>query len=251
MGWIEASTEERVRILKLNRGIPNPINGELVKELELHLKEAQDSKGVHSLVLTSANDKFFSMGFDLPELYSKDPQVFKEFFTAYNLLCLNLYIFPKPTIASLNGHAIAGGFILASCCDYRFMSQGKKFCALNEINLGVPLPYLSDCILRQLAGDRKATEMMYTGKMIPAEEALSMGIIDGLFPSENLFQESLTKARLLGGLPAEAFEAIKKNRTGSVADDIRRRLEEDVDLFLKFWYAEEARERLKEAMKKF
>lgn len=251
MGWIEAATEDGVRILKLNRGVTNPLNGKVVEELGGHLREVKGSKEITALVITSANEKFFSLGFDIPDLYPKESRAFKDFFTSFNQLCLDLYILPKPTVAALSGHAIAGGFILASCCDYRFISQGKKFCALNEINLGVPVPYLSDLILRQLIGDRKATEMLYSGKMIPAEEALRMGIVDALFPPETLLPESLAKARELGNLPARAFGAIKANRTFDVAEKIRRRLDEDIQLFLKFWYSEEARARLKEAMKKF
>jgi enoyl-CoA hydratase/carnithine racemase len=251
MKWVEESTEKGVQILKLNRGVTNPLNGEVVEELGSHIRKVRDNKGITALVITSANEKFFSLGFDIPDLYPKEPRGFGAFFTSFNQLCLDLYILPKPTVAALSGHAIAGGFILASCCDYRFMSQGKKFCALNEINLGVPVPYLSDLILRQLVGDRKATEMLYSGKMIPAEEALRMGIVDALFPPERLLAESLAKAGELGDLPAEAFGAIKANRTGEVAEKIRSRLDEDIRLFLKFWYNEEARGRLKEAMKKF
>lgn len=251
MGWIEASIEEGVRILKLNRGVTNPLNAELVEELGKHIQEVKVSKEITSLVITSANEKFFSLGFDIPELYPKGLPEFEAFFRAFNHLCLDLYTSPKPTIAALRGHTIAGGFILASCCDYRFLSQGKKFCSLNEINLGVPVPYLSDCILRQLVGDRRATAMMYSGNMIPAEEALQMGIVDALLPPDQVLAESVIKARTLGSLPAEAFGAIKDNRTRSVAKEIRRRLDEDIKLFIKFWFNDKARERIKEAIKKF
>ncbi|MBA4392701.1 MAG: hypothetical protein C0407_04015 [Desulfobacca sp.] len=251
MGWIEASNEEGVQVLKLNRGVTNPFNAQLVEELGRHLQEVKENQAVSALVITSANEKFFSLGFDIPELYAKAPHEFEAFFRAFNHLCLDLYTLPKPTIAALRGHTIAGGFILASCCDYRFLSQGKKFCALNEINLGVPVPYLSDCILRQLVGDRRATEMMYSGNMIPAEEALRMGIVDALLPPDQVLSESIARARILGSLPTEAFGAIKANRTRSVAEAIGKRLEEDIQLFITFWYLEETRERLKEAMKKF
>lgn len=251
MSWIEAITEDQVIILKLNRGVTNALNGELVKELGNFLREVKETKEATALVITSANEKFFSLGFDIPELYSKEPHEFKTFFTSFNQLCLELYTLPKPTIAALTGHTIAGGFILASCCDYRFIGQGKKFCALNEIHLGVPVPYLSDYILRQLVGNRLATEMMYSGKMIPPEEAMQMGIVDALFPPERVLPESIARARELGRLPAKAFGAIKDNRTRLVAEGIRQRLEEDIEQFVKFWYLEEVREKLKEAMKKF
>lgn len=251
MGWIEVSTEGQVRVLTLNRGVTNAINMELVAEFREFLKEIKENPEISSLVITSANEKFFSMGFDVPELFPQDPQTFKKFFASYNHLCLELYTLPKPTIAALTGHTIAGGFILASCCDYRFLSQGKKFCALNEINLGVPVPFLSDCILRQRVGDRLATEMMVSGRMIPAEEAFQMGIIDALFPPDQVLLESIAKAQILGSLPHQAFAAIKDNRTRSLANEIHQHLEKDIQLFVKFWYLEEARQRLQEAIKKF
>jgi enoyl-CoA hydratase/carnithine racemase len=251
MSYIEASTEKDIRILKLNRGVTNPFNLTMVEELTIHLKEVKENPSLTSLVIGSANDKIFSLGFDIPELSTKGPKEFETFFRAYNLLCLDLYTLPKPTIAALTGHTVAGGFIFASCCDFRILSQGKKFCALNEINLGVPVPFLSDCILRQLAGDRRATEMMYYGNMVPSEEALRMGIVDSLLPIDQVWPEAIAKAQALGALPTSAFGVIKANRTRDVAALIQQRLEEDIQLFIKFWFMDEARERLKEAMKKF
>jgi enoyl-CoA hydratase/carnithine racemase len=251
MGYIESSSEKGVQILKLNRGVTNPLNLELVEELAACLKEVKENDTLTSLVIGSGNEKFFSLGFDIPELSTKGPKEFETFFRAYNLLCLDLYTLPKPTIAALTGHTVAGGFILASCCDFRLLSQGKKFCALNEINLGVPVPFLADYILRQLVGDRRATEVMYFGNMIPAEEALKMGIVDNLFPVDQVWPEAIAKAQALGALPTSAFGAIKANRTRDVAALIQQRLEEDIQLFIKFWFMDEARKRLQEAMKKF
>jgi enoyl-CoA hydratase/carnithine racemase len=251
MKWIEASTEDGIRILRLNRGVTNAINGELLDELQAGLEEGKASAEITSLVLTSANDKFFSIGFDLPELYPQEVLRFKEFFHSFNLICLDLYTLPKPTVAALNGHAVAGGFILASCCDYRFMAQGKKFCGLNEIQIGVPVPYIADRILRQLVGDRAATEIMYTGALLPAEKALAINFLDALVAPEELLKEALSKARTLGRLPGEAFRLIKTNRTAEIAARGLEKLEADIRTFLTMWYNEEARNLLQEAMKKF
>ncbi len=251
MKWIHAVTEDSVRILKLNHGVTNALNAELLKELEAGLGEIRNDPEIAALVLTSANEKFFSAGFDLPELYPQEVSGFKEFFHLFNLICLDLYTLPKPAVAALPGHAVAGGFILASCCDYRFMAQGKKFCGLNEIQIGVPVPYIADLILRQLVGDRAATEIMYTGALLPAEKALEIKFLDALLAPEELLKEALSKARILGRLPREAFQIIKTNRTGEIATRGLEKLDEDIQTFLKMWYSEEARERLKEAMKKF
>lgn len=251
MKWIEASTEDRVRILKLNHGVPNAINFELLRELRESLEAIKNDPAVGALVLTSANEKFFCNGFDIPELYPQDVSVFQEFFHFFNEVCIALYTLPKPTVAALTGHAIAGGFILASCCDYRYMATGKKFCALTEINLGVPVPYFSDLVLRQLVGDRRATEIMYTGALATAEEAFRIGFVDALQEPAQVIKAALAKAALLGALPAPAFQAIKHNRTSEIAQKGRAYLDTDVRNFLTFWYSPDARKRLEEAMKKF
>jgi enoyl-CoA hydratase/carnithine racemase len=251
MKWIDAVTEDSVLILKLNHGVTNAINGELLKELGNSLEEIKNDPEIAALVLTSANEKFFSAGFDLPELYPQEVSGFKEFFHLFNRICLDLYTLPRPTVAALTGHAIAGGFILASCCDYRFMAQGKKLCGLNEIQIGVPVPYIADLILRQLVGDRAATEIMYTGALVPADKALEIRFLDALVSPEELLKEAVSKARTLGRLPRAAFQTIKTNRTAEIAALGRLELEEDIQTFLKMWYSEEARERLKEALKKF
>jgi len=250
MKWIDAVTEDSVQILKLNHGVTNAISGELLKELGNSLEEIKNDPEIAALVLTSANEKFFSAGFDLPELYPQEVSGFKEFFHLFNRICLDLYTLPRPTVAALTGHAIAGGFILASCCDYRFMAQGKKLCGLNEIQIGVPVPYIADLILRQLVGDRAATELMYTGALVPAEKALEIRFLDALVSPEELLKEAVSKARTLGRLPRAAFQTIKTNRTAEIAALGRLELEEDIQTFLKMWYSEEARERLKEALNK-
>ena len=131
------------------------------------------------------------------------------------------------------------------------MAQGKKFCALNEIQIGVPVPYIADQILRQLVGDRAATEIMYTGALLPAEKALAINFLDGLVAPEELLKEALSKARTLGRLPRQAFQRIKTNRTNEIAARGLEKLEEDIGTFLTMWYNEEARNLLKEALKKF
>lgn len=251
MKWIEAADEDGVRILKLNHGVTNAINGELLEDLRDSLLEVQNNPTIRALVLTSANEKFFSIGFDLPDLLPREVSEFETFFRRFNEICIDLYTLPKPTVAALTGHATAGGFILASCCDYRFMVSGKKFSALTEINLGVPVPYFSDLVLRQLVGDRKATEIMYTGALFPAEEAWAMGFLDGHFDPELLPARAVDKARALGSHFAPAFAAIKRNRTAEIAQKGRDYLETDIKNFLTFWYSPDARTRLEEARQKF
>jgi len=242
---------DRVAILKLNRGITNALNLQLVNQLAENLQKVRDDSDVHSLVLGSSNDKFFSIGFDIPELFQLVRKDFKVFYQAFNRVCMDLYTFPKPAIAAITGHAIAGGCILALCCDYRFIAEGRKLMGLNEIKLGVPVPYPGDCILRHVVGTRNAREIMSTGEFYHPRKLLQLGLVDQVLPLEQVLPKSIEKARLLGALPHKAFGAIKSNRVEMVEAQILIHLVEKEHFFLECWYSDEAREALKEAIKKF
>jgi enoyl-CoA hydratase/carnithine racemase len=248
---INLEVSDNVGILKLNRGITNAINLELVKQITKNLHKIQADPEIHSVVLSSTNEKFFAIGFDIPELIELSPKEFKVFYQSYNQLCLDLFSFPKPAIAALTGHAIAGGCILALCCDYRFIAEGRKLMGLNEVKLGVPIPYPGDCILRQIVGSRYAQEVTYVGEFYPSEELLQMGMVDAMFPLDQVLSKSIEKAKLLGALPRGAFERIKCNRIELIRTQIIEYLAEKEKIFIEHWFSTEARDQLKEAVEKF
>ena len=251
MKMIRIEHHGEVAIVKLDRGVTNTIDLQLVEELSETLQGVTHDPGVHSLVLGSSNERFFSIGFDIPQLFGLARQDFKFFYQTFNRVCMDLYTLPKPTIAAITGHAIAGGCILALCCDYRFIAQGRKLMGLNEIRLGVPVPYLADCVLRHIVGVRYARDIMDIGEFYQPEESLQMGIVDQVLPLEQVLPKSIEKARLLGGSPQEAFAMIKRNRVERVEAQVLMRLEEKERFFVDRWYSDEARERLREAMEKF
>lgn len=251
MKMIRIEHHGEVAIVKLDRGVTNTIDLQLVEELSETLQGVTHDPGVHSLVLGSSNERFFSIGFDIPQLFGLARQDFKFFYQTFNRVCMDLYTLPKPTIAAITGHAIAGGCILALCCDYRFIARGRKLMGLNEIRLGVPVPYLADCILRHVVGVRYAREITDTGEFYQPEESLQMGIVDQVLPLEQVLPKSVEKARLLGALPQEPFAMIKRNRVERVEAQVLTRLEEKERFFVDRWYSDEARERLREAMERF
>jgi len=242
---------DKVAILKLNRSVTNALNLQLVEELGETLREVRHSPDVHSLVLASSNDKFFSIGFDIPQLFELTREDFCFFYQAFNRMCLDLYTLPKPTVAAITGHAIAGGCILALCCDYRLIAAGRKLMGLNEIKLGVPVPYLADRVLWQIVGVRYAREITDMGEFYRPKELLQMGAVDQVLSSEQVMLKSIEKARLLGSLPQEPFAAIKQNRVEMVEAQVLAHLEEKEQFFIERWYSAEARKRLQEAMERF
>lgn len=251
MSSISVDHQDTVALARLSRGVTNALDLDLVNELGALLERIERDPSASALVLGSQADKFFSIGFDIPHLFELPRKDFKEFYTAFNRVCLSLYTLPKPTVAAITGHAVAGGCILALCCDYRFMGEGKKLMGLNEIKLGVPVPYLADCALRNIVGTRYARDMMDTGEFYAPAELLRMGLVDEVLPVGDVIARAVEKARLLGTWPRGAFAQIKRNRVEEVEQRVLAQGEEKERLFLDSWYSDEARQRLGEAIEKF
>jgi enoyl-CoA hydratase/carnithine racemase len=249
--FTEVEVQDGIAVLRLNHGVTNPINLELVNELSSQLEKLKADDSVNALVITSSNDKFFSIGFNLPELIALDLDEVNKFFSAFNQLSLDIYSYPKPTVAAITGHAIAGGCILAICFDHRFISEGKKLMGLNEVKLGLPVPYPADRIVTQLVGDQLALEIMGTGEFYPPHGSLIMGLVDQVLPLENVLPEALERAKLLGDMPKQAFQFIKHNRVEKIVNEIQVRLDEKQQQFVDCWTDSSTQELLKEASKKF
>jgi enoyl-CoA hydratase/carnithine racemase len=248
---IRKELQDGVGVVAMDHGVVNPLGPGMVQALREALRSLKEDPSARALVLGSANEKFFSIGLAIPELFPLSKPEFASFFHAYNLLCLDLYTFPKPTVAALTGHALAGGFILTTCCDYRFIAQGRKLMGMNEVKLGVPVPYAADRILRELVGGRAAREICEGGEFYPPEASLRLGLVDEVLPLADVLPRAVEKARTLGSAPSPAYAETKRNRVEKVEADILARMEEKDRLFVDLWYAPEARERLKAAMEKF
>jgi enoyl-CoA hydratase/carnithine racemase len=248
---VEKEAKDKVIILSLNRSVTNAINLELIDQIAGQVNECKDDKDCAGIVLTSAGDKFFSIGFDIPSLIGLSQEDFSEFYRGFNRLCIDLYSFPKPAIAAIKGHAVAGGCILTLCCDYRFIAEGRKLMGLNEIKLGVPLPYPADRILRQIVDDGAARRILDTGDFFPPEDTLAMGLVDGVVPLESVIAKSVERIIAIGASSLDAFRSIKHNRTEPVVIDIQSKLVKREEVFMDMWYSSETREKLEEACKKF
>ena len=112
MGCIELKKSDSIATLVLNRGKVNALNGVVVDELREHLNALEDDSQARSVILTGSG-KFFSFGFDIPEFLSFTKDRFAHYLTSFTGLYTYLFLYPKPVVAALNGHTIAGGCMLA------------------------------------------------------------------------------------------------------------------------------------------
>ena len=129
-------------------------------------------------------ENFFHRSGFAPALLRLDRIAMTGFWYKFNQLAFDIFTLPLPTVCAISGHAVAGGNVLALTCDYRFATSDKKQIGLNEVKLGVPAPYLADLILRQIVGDRYATEMLYHGEFMSLSDAKQIGLIDRICSTE-------------------------------------------------------------------
>jgi enoyl-CoA hydratase/carnithine racemase len=122
---------------------------------------------------------------------------------------------------------------------------------LNEIQLGVPVPYPAACILEQLVPSSVARDMVYGGEFFHAEDLLAMGLVDEVLPLEDVVEESVKRVDAVGRFPGAAFDLIKRARIEPIEARIRKRLEEEEEAFVECWFSPQARRRLQEAAKRF
>ncbi|MCP4023100.1 MAG: enoyl-CoA hydratase/isomerase family protein [Desulfobacteraceae bacterium] len=251
MTTIKTESMDNVTIIRLDNGVTNAINLLMVRELAAVLAELKKKyNGQNHGIVLCGNPKFFSIGFDLPSLINEDRNSMSQFFYAFNELALTLYTLPFPSIAALSGHAAAGGYILSLMCDFRFADSDKKL-GLNELLLGIPAPYLTDMVMRQISNDRVATTMLFQGNFITASDALGSGLIDKVFTGQDVEKNAMEKAAALANSPGPAFAQIKSNRVEDIKIRYEKKHKEKNDAFLDCWFGEPAQTLLKEAVKKF
>jgi enoyl-CoA hydratase/carnithine racemase len=237
-----------VVVVRMVRGVTNAISKSLVGELARAIEEARGSAG--GLVLAGGS-KFFSIGIDLPELLQLDRGALDAYWAALNKVCLGLYTLPVPTASAIGGHAIAGGTILALMTDARFIAAGRKMVGLNEVRLGVPVPYLPALVLPQIVGERKATEVMYRGELFEPEQARVMGLVDRVLDPDELEDAAVAWVAELAALPRPAFAAIKRSRTEEVGARFERSGVEKTQEFIDCWFLDRTQDLLQKAAEKF
>jgi Delta3-Delta2-enoyl-CoA isomerase len=237
MDFVVLSTQDGIAEARLKRGKVNALNEQIVEEIRACFERMAGDPHIRAVILTG-DGPFFSFGFDIPEFLSYSKESFANFVTQFTGLYTYLFTYPKPLVAALNGHAIAGGCMLALTCDYRIMVSTKAKIGLNEIAFGSSVFAGSVEMLKFLVGARNAHTVLYEGAMYLANAALEVGIIDQVSSDENLMVDARAVAQRLAAKDATAFRSLKGLLRCSVAEDMARKEEPSVREFVDIWYSE-------------
>lgn len=204
---IERELTDRILTIRLAHGKANVLDLELTEALRTAIEDAAASNDVDALVLTGRGT-IFSGGVDLKRLVDGGSEYIVEFLDSLESLLRALFLFPKPAVAAVNGHAIAGGAILAFACDQRLMSIGRI--GVLEMLVGVPFPPMAFEIVRFAVPRKHLRSMVFYGRTIDVDAAHAIGIIDDIVLPEGLLIRAIETAKHLAGLAPEAFRMTKR-----------------------------------------
>jgi enoyl-CoA hydratase len=181
MTFVLVEKQDRIAWVTLNRPDKlNALNNELLKELECELVGLEHDAAVGVIVFTGAGEKAFVAGADISELKDLDSATAREQGLRGQAVFNRIAAMPKPTIAAVNGFALGGGCELALACHIRIASENAKF-GLPEVSLGIIPGYGGTQRLPRLVGSGVALDMILSGDMVSAQDALRMGLVSRVF----------------------------------------------------------------------
>ena len=244
MPGLRITADGRVHTVMVNRPeVLNAMNTALLEELLATLKDlgADDQCGV--IVLTGAGDRSFIAGADIKEMDGKTPLEARAYSELGQEIAHMLEVMRKPTIAAVNGYALGGGCELALACDIRLCSENAQF-GQPEINLGIIPGWGGTQRLARATNIGYAKELILTGRMIDAAEALDRGLVQHVYPAAELMPRTLEMARLMASKSPVARYYAKEASNRSLQGDIAGNLVHEADLYSIMFSTDDAREGL-------
>jgi 3-hydroxypropionyl-coenzyme A dehydratase len=219
MKYIQLDPQADIALVKINRPEAlNAMNTDVISELSRTIDIIAADEAIKVVVITGAGERSFCAGADISYMVNIEPMQAERYASSAQAVINKIERLEKPVIAAVNGFALGGGCELAMACDIRIASSNAKI-GQPEVTIGIPPGWGGTQRLMRLVGPAKAKEMIFTGKMISADEALQIGLVNKVV---SLGSED--------SLPPEAPKgdaAKEKERAGEVAKILNRKLMDD------------------------
>jgi enoyl-CoA hydratase len=218
---IRREDRDSVAVLRMDHGKANALDVELVTALADELQQIEQA-GSHIAVVLTGGGVIFSAGVDLFRYLDGGEDYLERFFAALVRCFHQLFVFPRPVVAAVNGHAVAGGCVMAAAADYRLMTRGKGKIGVPELRVGIPFPVAAIEILRFAASTQHLQELVYLGRTYTAEEAHAVGLVDEIAEPDRLLERAMEVATTLGSMPPGRFDITKRELRAPTLERIAR-----------------------------
>lgn len=226
----------------------NALNGQMLQELSAAFDKLANDRETRVIVLTGA-DRAFVAGANIQEMCGMDYEEAKAFGTTGSSIFRKIETCPQPVIAAVNGFALGGGCELALACDIRIASEKAKF-GQPEVGLGITPGFSGTQRLARLVGFAKAKELIFTGKVITAGEALAIGLVNRVVAPELLMEEVRDVASAIAKQAPVAVQKSKEAINNGWDLPISEGIELEVELFARCFETEDQKNGMNAFLKK-
>lgn len=207
--FVTLSAENHVGIIRINNPASlNALNSQIISELSAAAEQAENDDNIYAVVITGEGRAFVA-GADISEMVSLSVKEGEEFGRKGADVFRKIEQLKKPVIAAVNGFALGGGCELAMACDIRIAADNAKF-GQPEVGLGITPGFSGTVRMTKLIGAAKAKELIYTGRVIDAAEALSIGLVNKVVPAAELMQSVMEMANAIASKAPVAVRLSKE-----------------------------------------
>jgi enoyl-CoA hydratase len=240
------SISDGVAFLTLSQGKANAMSVELLDRLDAIFSRLEQSDARAAVI--TGYDRFFSAGLALPTLIDLDRPAMRRFISRFSDVMVRIFSQPRPLVAAINGHAIAGGCVLALECDYRIMAEGDFKIGLNEVQLGIGLPSVVTEALRLAVPPSSLLPIAVEGQLIAPRTALQLGLVNEVVAPEKLAERAREKAVQLAAAPSSGVSQVKAALRRPAREVMERLGPDEIERWLDTWFSDAARARLTDAV---
>ena len=247
MKTLRIERRDALALLRMDKARGNAIDAALLEDLIEASRDLAGDRSVKAVLLASAHPRLFSPGLDLVSLVELDRGGMETFMARFGEVMMALYDLPKPMVAAVNGHAVAGGCILALTADYRLLKRGAQI-GLNEVKIGVPLPWSVSVLLRASVPPSSLSKVALLGRNFADDEALRAGLADEVADADGFEAACLDRLQEFAEKDTQALATTKRY----LRQDVLRAMKANEDAFAKDfldgWFSEPTRERIRQTV---
>jgi len=225
MDMIRLEKKDGVGIMTMDYERENRFSPEFVNAMMEGLDDAEKDPDVRAIVVTGGDPKFFSNGLDLDWLAANSDDMDKvlAYLKLVNTMFKRWTLYPKPTVAALNGHTFAAGLFMAAHMDFRFMREDRGWICLPEVDINIPLLPGMIAICQATMRPEGFRKLYYTGARLTGPEAVEIGFVERVYPLEALLPACVEFASVLGKKKTATYAKMKhciREEIARVLDDI-------------------------------
>lgn len=212
-----------VATLTMDDGKVNALDLDFFARLDAALDECADDPAI---VLTG-RPGMFSAGLNTKTMAALDSDGLTDLLVQFGRTFLRVWLEPRPVVAAVSGHAIAGGTILAMVCDHAVAAEGDFGWGLTETTIGFPLPQWIIAVARGNVASHRVDDLLLPGRMVRPDEAVEVGFADEVRPPEHVLEAATEHAQALTQLPLATYAETKRRLRGAAVDAVAGSLEAD------------------------